>query len=80
MSYLDFYGHNTFIMKYKNYSSEIWERIENTLNQIKHIDPNPIAAFDADGTLWDTDLGEAFFSVSNRSQISSSSKGSMGIL
>lgn len=48
-------------MKYKNYSSEIWERIENTLNQIKHIDPNPIAAFDADGTLWDTDLGEAFF-------------------
>lgn len=25
------------------------------------VNPRPVAAFDADGTLWDTDLGEAFF-------------------
>ena len=48
-------------MKYKDYSSDIWSRIQSTLDQVLKDDPNPIAAFDADGTLWDTDLGETFF-------------------
>lgn len=48
-------------MKYKDYSQDIWKRIHTTLDQILKEDSNPVAAFDADGTLWDTDLGETFF-------------------
>jgi phosphoserine phosphatase len=48
-------------MKYKDYSQAIWSRVNITLDKILHLDPEPIAAFDADGTLWDTDLGETFF-------------------
>jgi len=48
-------------MKYKDYSSAIWNQIESTLDQVLQHDPEPIAAFDADGTLWDIDLGETFF-------------------
>lgn len=48
-------------MKYKEYSGEIWDRIHRSLNDVLRQDPHPVAAFDADGTLWDTDLGEAFF-------------------
>lgn len=48
-------------MKYKDYSSDIWNRIHTTLDQVLKVDSAPVAAFDADGTLWDTDLGETFF-------------------
>jgi phosphoserine phosphatase len=48
-------------MKYKDYSTDIWNRIHTTLDQVLKADSAPIAAFDADGTLWDTDLGENFF-------------------
>jgi len=48
-------------MKYKSYSKTIWDKIHQTLDHVLKSDPNPIAAFDADGTLWDTDLGESFF-------------------
>ncbi len=48
-------------MKYKDYSTDIWTRIHTTLDQVLEADSEPIAAFDADGTLWDTDLGENFF-------------------
>jgi HAD superfamily phosphoserine phosphatase-like hydrolase len=48
-------------MKYKEYSQELWSLLNKTIDQIKSSDPEPIAAFDADGTLWDTDLGETFF-------------------
>jgi len=48
-------------MKYKAYSKEIWDRINTALDYALAKDSEPIAAFDADGTLWDTDLGEAFF-------------------
>jgi phosphoserine phosphatase len=50
-----------FNVKFKDYSSEVWQKINNTLEQVLERDEKPIAAFDADGTLWDTDLGEAFF-------------------
>lgn len=48
-------------MKYKDYSVEIWNHINTTLDQVLKVDSTPIAAFDADGTLWDIDLGETFF-------------------
>lgn len=48
-------------MKYKEYSKEIWAQIERSIDEVLSKDPRPVAAFDADGTLWDTDLGEAFF-------------------
>ncbi len=48
-------------MKYKAYSAEIWDRINTALDYVLAKDSEPIAAFDADGTLWDIDLGEAFF-------------------
>ncbi|MGZ3774470.1 MAG: HAD family hydrolase [Pseudobdellovibrionaceae bacterium] len=48
-------------MKYKDYSTDIWTRINTTLDQVLKEDSTPIAAFDADGTLWDTDLGENLF-------------------
>ncbi len=50
-----------FNVKFKDYSSEVWKKIHSILEQVLQQDENPIAAFDADGTLWDTDLGEAFF-------------------
>lgn len=52
-------------MKSKNYSAEIWNEIDAALAtavlEAKKTGQAPVAAFDADGTLWDTDLGEAFF-------------------
>lgn len=49
---------------WKPWSKEIWSRLEQSLEQVLQETPRgqkPVAAFDADGTLWDTDLGEAFF-------------------
>ncbi|WP_295902065.1 HAD family hydrolase [uncultured Bdellovibrio sp.] len=48
-------------MKYKDYSTDIWNRLNTTLDQVLKEDSSPVAAFDADGTLWDIDLGETFF-------------------
>ncbi len=48
-------------MKYKNFSKEFWDLLTQALDQELKSNPRPIAAFDADGTLWDTDLGENFF-------------------
>lgn len=50
-----------FSMKYKDFSSEIWRQIKNAIQEEKRLNPQPVAAFDADGTLWDIDLGETFF-------------------
>lgn len=48
-------------MKYKQYPPELWTAVETAIEKAIALDPHPVAAFDADGTLWDTDLGEAFF-------------------
>lgn len=48
-------------MNYKPYPTAFWTKIEQTLIDLKKSHPRLIAAFDADGTLWDTDLGENFF-------------------
>jgi len=44
-----------------DFSPEIWKAIENTVLKLKQQGVPLIAAFDADGTLWNADLGEAFF-------------------
>jgi phosphoserine phosphatase len=44
------------------FSPELWSTIETTLREAARIATGPlIAAFDADGTLWDADAGETFF-------------------
>ena len=48
-------------MNYKPYPTEFWSSIEKTILELKVAQKPLIAAFDADGTLWDTDLGENFF-------------------
>ncbi len=50
------------VMNYKKYPEQYWNEIQDTLKILKQNSSNSlIAAFDADGTLWDTDLGENFF-------------------
>lgn len=46
---------------YKSWPDEIWRTLEKALADELSVNPRPVAAFDADGTLWDTDLGESFF-------------------
>ncbi len=51
-------------MNYKPFEPEIWDHIHSAIAQIKiqqAAGQKIYAAFDADGTLWDTDLGENFF-------------------
>lgn len=48
-------------MNYKKFPPEYWSEITKTLSQLKEQPGAVFAAFDADGTLWDTDLGENFF-------------------
>jgi HAD superfamily phosphoserine phosphatase-like hydrolase len=50
-----------FNVKFKDYSNDLWSALKTTVEQVLENETRPIAAFDADGTLWDTDLGEAFF-------------------
>lgn len=48
-------------MNYKKYSQGTWDLVKKTLAAKKKSQQKLIAAFDADGTLWDCDLGENFF-------------------
>lgn len=48
-------------MKYKEYPKEFWTNIKNTTKEIKEQGKPLVAAFDADGTLWDLDMGENLF-------------------
>jgi phosphoserine phosphatase len=44
------------------FSPTLWDHLEKTLRKAAAEAPGPlIAAFDADGTLWDDDAGETFF-------------------
>ena len=44
------------------FSPQLWEQLSSTLKKIASETRGPkIAAFDADGTLWDADAGETFF-------------------
>jgi len=58
-----------FLATYADFSKDIWARIETTVQEVKKQDPAPYAAFDADGTLWDTDLGENFFKYKIRNNL-----------
>jgi HAD superfamily phosphoserine phosphatase-like hydrolase len=51
-------------MKYRSFSEDLWSAIDNAIahaTETRGGQSGLIAAFDADGTLWDTDLGENFF-------------------
>lgn len=48
-------------MNYKSFPETYWTEITQTLQKLKAENRPLVAAFDADGTLWDTDLGENFF-------------------
>ncbi|MFK8138181.1 MAG: HAD family hydrolase [Bdellovibrionales bacterium] len=49
-------------MTYNNYSSETWTEITTRILNFINNNPGPYyAAFDADGTLWDLDIGEIVF-------------------
>lgn len=48
-------------MKYKDFSPQFYKTLENTISIVKSAQEKPCVAFDADGTLWDFDLGEEFF-------------------
>lgn len=48
-------------MNYKNFPEDYWKQIKETVAALKAKNVPLVAAFDADGTLWDTDLGESFF-------------------
>ena len=47
--------------KYKSFPQEFWTDLSKALDRTLKNNVKPVAAFDADGTLWDTDLGESFF-------------------
>lgn len=48
-------------MNYKKYSQSTWDLIKQTIALKKNGLQKLVAVFDADGTLWDCDLGENFF-------------------
>ena len=48
-------------MNYKNFPDQYWQQIKSTIVNLQNEKKPLVAAFDADGTLWDTDLGENFF-------------------
>ena len=48
-------------MNYKAFPDVYWQKIEAGIKELKSKNQALYAAFDADGTLWDTDLGENFF-------------------
>ena len=45
----------------QDFPDHFWKSLETHLSLDQKKNPTPAAAFDADGTLWATDLGEAFF-------------------
>jgi len=48
-------------MKYKDFSTDLLSKIKQALELRRKEGAPLVAAFDADGTLWDTDIGESFF-------------------
>ncbi len=48
-------------MNYKSFPDSYWSQLELAIDDLKSRNVELIAAFDADGTLWDIDLGENFF-------------------
>lgn len=48
-------------MNYQPYPESYWTQIQKNIDTLKADQKKLVAAFDADGTLWDVDLGENFF-------------------
>jgi phosphoserine phosphatase len=56
-------------MKPKSFPQTVLNAIDHALNEEFKVQPQPVAAFDADGTLWNTDLGEGFFQYEIREKL-----------
>lgn len=56
-------------MKYKSFSDKVWSSFHDTLDSVTKQKLPLLAAFDADGTLWDTDFGENFFQWQIRNKV-----------
>lgn len=54
---------------FADFSAPVWAQIRAAVRAEKEVNPAPVAAFDADGTLWDTDLGENFFRYQIREKL-----------
>lgn len=54
---------------YRDYPEEVWAAIRRTVKEAQKSGDEVCAAFDADGTLWDTDLGENFFKYQIREKL-----------
>jgi HAD superfamily phosphoserine phosphatase-like hydrolase len=48
-------------MNYQSYPEQYWTQFQKNIDALKASNQKLLAAFDADGTLWDADLGENFF-------------------
>ena len=48
-------------MNYKPFPESYWTQIQKNIDTLKAPNQKLVAAFDADGTLWDADLGENLF-------------------
>jgi phosphoserine phosphatase len=53
----------------KPFSKQEWQSLESAIRETCRGQRRPIAAFDADGTLWNTDLGEALFDYQVRHRL-----------
>lgn len=49
-------------IRHQPFPVELWKNIEDRIRKIKKEFAHPVAAFDVDGTLWDGDISEHFFS------------------
>lgn len=54
---------------FADFPEHVWEQVRQALQAEKKNNKSPVAAFDADGTLWDTDLGENFFKYQIREKL-----------
>lgn len=49
------------MQSYQKFNKDVWQKINLAIEKTLDQGQLPIAVFDADGTLWNTDLGENFF-------------------
>src|SRR6185295_2417671 len=51
------------------FTADEWKTLKKAIEAARARQARPIAAFDADGTLWNTDLGEALFDYQVRKRL-----------
>lgn len=56
-------------MLFTFYSPQFYLDLSHTISELKKQKVKPVAAFDADGTLWNVDIGETFFEYQIKNQL-----------